>query len=66
MSSTFELDIPDKKGTGYKPKTKSDSEDEVKINVEDMEDITTITVEEYKKMMCNDNGPGLVHLQFLL
>lgn len=56
---------PDMKGIGYEPETetKDKSEDEVKSKVEEMEDIMRMTIEDYKKRMRDDNGPGLVPLK---
>lgn len=32
----------------------------IKSSVEEIADITIMTIEEYKRRVCNDNGPGLV------
>lgn len=52
-SSNFHVDkfksfekTPDKKGTGYEPGTESNLVDEVKSEVEEMVDITMMTVKE--------------------
>lgn len=66
-SSSFHLDkfeifekTPNKKGTGYEPGTESDLEEEVKSKLEEMVDLVEMMMEEYKRRLHNDNGPGLV------
>lgn len=70
-SSSFQLDkfksfekTSDKKGIGYDPGTKSDSKEEVKSKVKEMAGITTMTMEEYKRRIRNENDPGLVAPEF--
>lgn len=48
----------DKKGIRYELETESDLEEKIKTEIDEMADITTMTMEEYKRRMCNDNSTG--------
>lgn len=67
-SNTFESNkfehfekTPSKKEVGYELETKNDSEDEIHSELDEMANITHMTMEEYKKRMHDDTWSGLVH-----
>ena len=69
-SEKFELfeRTPDKKEIGYDPKTsieESSDEEEIKSKVEEIVDITRMTMGDYKKRIREEYGPGLVPPEIL-
>lgn len=53
---------PDKKGIGYEVGNNIDTDDDIKIEVEEMANITRMIIGDYKERICKVNGLGLVPL----